>query len=159
MTTRTWPIGTILLAAIAGVFASSLHAKTVAQLVEESPDHHVFAELLDATRLEDKLGREGPFTVFAPTDQAFAKLPQGAVVALLRPENRAALLHWLKAHIVPTKLLTAEARPGVLLNLEGQELPVDVDNGRMKVGNAAVAGAESVGSNGVLHSIDHVLVP
>ena len=118
------------------------------------------AKALTAAGLVDTLKGAGPFTVFAPTDEAFAKLPAGTVESLLKPENKAKLQRILTYHVVPgrvmaadvTKLKTAKA-------VSGDALKITANDGAVLVDGAHVVKADVAASNGVIHVIDTVLLP
>ena len=113
-----------------------------------------------AAGLVDTLKGDGPFTVFAPTDEAFAKLPEGTVADLLKPENKDKLTAILAYHVVPAKVTSDQVTDGLTAGtVQGQELAFDVDYGTVKVGNATVVQADVMASNGVIHVIDTVLLP
>lgn len=117
-----------------------------------------FATLLAAlqrTGLDTTLRQEGPFTVFAPTDDAFAALPEGALARLLQPENRDALRQVLLAHVVPGRVLSTDLlRASEATALSGARLPLG-----LRIGKANVQQADITCSNGVIHVIDRVLLP
>jgi uncharacterized surface protein with fasciclin (FAS1) repeats len=118
------------------------------------------AAALTAAGLVDTLKGPGPFTVFAPTDAAFAKLPAGTVENLLKPENKAQLTSILTFHVLPGKV-PASAVVGKVLapkTVNGKTLNVNGMNG-VKVNNATVTQADVMASNGVIHVIDTVLLP
>ena len=118
------------------------------------------AKALTAAGLVDTLKGKGPFTVFAPTDEAFAKLPAGTLESLLKPENKAKLTAILTYHVVGSKALAKDvAGLKSVKTVNGKELPLKVVDGKVMVGNAAVTGAEVETSNGVIHVIDTVLLP
>ena len=115
---------------------------------------------VQAAGLVETLQGEGPFTVFAPTDEAFAKLPEGTVESLLKPENKARLIAILTYHVVPGKVTSSDVvKVKTAKTVQGQELPVQVKNGAVQIGNATVAKADVMASNGVIHVIDTVLLP
>src|SRR5208283_3111617 len=118
------------------------------------------AAALQAAGLVDTLKGKGPFTVFAPTDEAFAKLPAGTVDTLLMPENKAKLVAILTYHVVPGKVMSAEVagKKAMVKTVEGSEVSVDGTNGVM-INNAKVIKADIETSNGVIHVIDTVLIP
>jgi uncharacterized surface protein with fasciclin (FAS1) repeats len=115
-----------------------------------------------AADLVDTLKGEGPFTVFAPTDEAFAKLPPGTVEELLKPENRDKLKAILTYHVVAGKVMAADV---VKLNgknvrtVQGNPVAIQVNGGTVMVGKAKVTKTDIVTSNGVIHVIDTVLLP
>jgi uncharacterized surface protein with fasciclin (FAS1) repeats len=113
-----------------------------------------------AAGLVDTLKGAGPFTVFAPTDEAFAKLPAGTLKTLLEPENKIRLQRILTYHVVPGKVMSQDV---VKLNsaktVEGQSLAIQTINGRVMVNNARVTKTDIVASNGVIHVVDTVILP
>ncbi len=113
-----------------------------------------------AAGLVDTLKGPGPFTVFAPTDEAFAKLPAGTVESLLRPENKGKLVSILTYHVVPGKVMSADIAGKKLQakTVEGSDVSIDATNGVM-VDGAKVATADIETSNGVIHVIDAVIMP
>lgn len=115
---------------------------------------------VDAAGLVDTLKSPGPFTVFAPTDEAFDKLPEGTVESLLLPENRDQLVAILTYHVVPGKTLSGDLAGQELQvgTVEGSELDIDARDG-VKVDTATVIQADVETSNGVIHVIDTVLIP
>ncbi len=112
-----------------------------------------------AAGLVDALQGDGPLTVFAPTDEAFAKLPKGTVESLLEPQNRSKLARILKYHVVAGRVTSDQLGAiASLRTLEGSALPVDVA-GDVRVQKASVVQADVAASNGVIHVIDTVLMP
>jgi transforming growth factor-beta-induced protein len=116
------------------------------------------AAALGAAGLVDTLKGDGPFTVFAPTDDAFAALPAGLVDALLKPENKATLVQILTYHVVAGKVLAADVTAGPVETVEGSEATISTDGG-VKIDGANVVATDIMASNGVIHVIDAVLVP
>jgi uncharacterized surface protein with fasciclin (FAS1) repeats len=122
---------------------------------------NTLAAALTAAGLVDTLKTTGPFTVFAPTDAAFAKLPAGTVEALLRAENRAQLISILTYHVVPGKITSNQLLDTVTpaTTVQGRQATIDGRNGRVTVNGVAVIAADVAASNGVIHVIDTVLMP
>ena len=118
------------------------------------------AAALKAADLMEALKGEGPFTVFAPTDQAFRKLPPGTLEELLKPENKQKLQSILKYHVVAGEVMASDV---VKLNsaetLDGEPVRIRVENGKVMVNGATVSQADIQCSNGVIHVIDTVLIP
>jgi uncharacterized surface protein with fasciclin (FAS1) repeats len=112
-----------------------------------------------AAGLVETLQGPGPFTVFAPTDEAFAKLPKGTVEDLLRPENKAKLVGILTYHVVPGKVMAADVKTMKAKTVNGQSLDVKVADGAVTVDNAKVIKTDVAASNGVIHVIDTVVMP
>jgi uncharacterized surface protein with fasciclin (FAS1) repeats len=115
---------------------------------------------VQAAGLVDTLKGDGPFTVFAPTDEAFAALPAGTVEDLLKPENKDKLVSILTYHLVPAKVMSGDiaGKKAMVLTVEGTKLDVNARNG-VKVDGAKVVSADIGASNGVIHVIDKVLIP
>ncbi len=113
-----------------------------------------------AAGLVETLQGEGPFTVFAPTDEAFAKLPKGTLEVLLKPENKEKLKAFLTYHVLPGKVMAADVKTMKAKTVNGQKLDVMVsDDGKVTVDKAKVITADVAASNGVIHAIDTVLMP
>jgi uncharacterized surface protein with fasciclin (FAS1) repeats len=115
---------------------------------------------IQAAGLVDTLKGEGPFTVFAPTDEAFAALPDGTVADLLKPENKDQLIAILTYHVIPGAVMSGDIAGKKLevATVQGSELSIDASMG-VKVDNATVVSADIETSNGVIHVIDQVLLP
>ena len=137
-----------------------------------SPDHKTLVAAVKAAGLVDTLASKGPFTVFAPTDAAFAKLPAGTVDTLLQPANRDALKSVLTYHVVPGKVsasdlvaqITAGGGSASLTTVQGGKLTARLDGGKVvildaKGGAAPVTAADLMQSNGVIHVTDAVSIP
>lgn len=112
-----------------------------------------------AAGLVETLQGKGPFTVFAPTDDAFAKLPAGTVEGLLKPENKNKLVAILTYHVVPGKVMAADVKTMKAKTVNGQSLDVKVADGVVTVDKAKVVKTDVGASNGVIHVIDTVLLP
>jgi uncharacterized surface protein with fasciclin (FAS1) repeats len=122
---------------------------------------NTLAAALGAAGLVDTLKGTGPFTVFAPTDAAFAKLPAGTVENLLKPENRAQLISILTYHVVPGDIRAAQLLGKVTpaTTVQGARVSVNGQGGRVRVNGVNVTSADVLASNGVIHVIDTVLMP
>ncbi|NET71561.1 MAG: fasciclin domain-containing protein [Sphaerospermopsis sp. SIO1G2] len=145
---------------------TSHHAqhKAQASIVDIAAANENFSTLVAALKAADLVGAlqsNGPFTVFAPTNAAFAKLPKGTLDDLLKPQNKAKLQAILKYHVVPSAVpaKVASGDKNVLTTLEGGKLFVDGTSGGVQVENANVVKADIKGSNGIIHVIDMVLLP
>lgn len=112
-----------------------------------------------AAGLVETLQGKGPFTVFAPTDEAFAKLPEGTVESLLKPENKEKLVAILTYHVVAGKVMAADVKTMKVKTVNGKELDVKVADGVVTVDNAKVIKTDVAASNGVIHVIDTVVLP
>ena len=145
----------IALALTAGATLSAF-AQDVVDVAAKAGNFNTLVTAVKAAGLVDTLKGPGPFTVFAPTDAAFAKVPKAKLDALLA--DKAALTKVLTYHVVPGKVMAADVKPGKVKTVEGQELTVTTKGGVM-VDNAKVVATDVVASNGVIHAIDTVLMP
>lgn len=131
-------------------------------IVDTAIDAGSFGTLVtavEAAGLVDTLKSEGPFTVFAPTDEAFAALPDGTVEELLKPENKDKLAAILTYHVVPGKVMSGDLSNDMkAATVEGQEVTIMTEGG-VKVNDSNVVSADVEASNGVIHVIDAVLMP
>lgn len=148
--------------AIPMVYASGIAA--AADIVETAAEAGSFQTLLtaaEAAGLVDTLKSEGPFTVFAPTDEAFAKLPEGTVEDLLKPENQDQLKAILAYHVVPGKTMSSDlaGKQVDVESVEGSAIPIDATGDNVMVGDATVTQADIEADNGVIHVIDQVIQP
>ena len=112
---------------------------------------------LKAADLVDTLKQDGPYTVFAPTDAAFAKLPAGTLDALLKDKEK--LTAVLTYHVVPGKIMAAQVKPGPVTTVQGQPLTVSTQRSAVMVDGAKVVKTDIAASNGVIHVIDSVILP
>jgi uncharacterized surface protein with fasciclin (FAS1) repeats len=138
---------------------SEVSAKTVVEIAIGSPDHTTLVAAVKAAGLVETLSGAGPFTVFAPTNAAFAKLPAGTVDSLLKPENKAKLVAILTYHVVPAKVMAADVKTGEAPSVNGKKLALKADKTGVTVNGAKVIAADLVGSNGVVHVVDTVILP
>ena len=140
-------------------------SKNIIQNAVNSKDHTTLVAAVKAAGLVDTLQGPGPFTVFAPTNAAFGKLPAGTVDTLVKPENKATLTKILTYHVVPGKLAASDLKDGMKLKTaEGEELTVKKDDGKVwivdaKGGKSMVTISNVNQSNGVIHVVDTVLMP
>ncbi len=134
--------------------------KSIVDVAIGSPDHTTLVSALTAAGLVETLKGAGPFTVFAPTNAAFSALPAGTVDGLLKPESKAALTKILTYHVVAGAVKAADLKDGQKLKtLQGEELTVSIKGGKVMINGANVTAADLVGTNGVVHVIDAVLMP
>jgi uncharacterized surface protein with fasciclin (FAS1) repeats len=112
-----------------------------------------------AAGLVETLQGKGPFTIFAPTDEAFAKLPAGTVESLLKPENKDQLIAILTYHVVAGKVMAADVKTMQAKTVNGKELTIKVADGKVTVDSAKVTKTDVAASNGVFHVIDTVVLP
>jgi uncharacterized surface protein with fasciclin (FAS1) repeats len=135
-------------------------SKNIVENAAGSSDHTTLVAAVKAAGLAETLSGTGPFTVFAPTNEAFNKLPAGTVDNLLKPEMKNDLTKVLTYHVVPGSLRAADLKDGQKLKtVQGQELMVSVKDGKVMINGANVTIADVISSNGVTHVIDAVVLP
>ena len=133
--------------------------KDIVAVASNNGSFNTLVAALKAAGLVETLQGAGPFTVFAPTDEAFAKLPKGTVEDLLKPENKAKLVSILTYHVVAGKVMAADVKTMKAKTVNGQSLDVKVTDNAVTVDNAKVVKTDVVASNGVIHVIDTVVLP
>lgn len=131
---------------------------TVVSVAQGNEDFSTLVAALTAAELVDALSGEGPFTVFAPTNAAFAALPAGLLEKLLLPENKDVLTKILTYHVVPAKVMAEDVTAGDVTTVEGSTFAITTEGG-VKVNTANVTATDVAASNGVIHVIDAVIVP
>ena len=135
-------------------------AKDIVDTAVSAGQFSTLAAALDAAGLIDTLKGDGPFTVFAPTDEAFAKLPEGTVESLLQPENRDKLIAILTYHVVPGKVKAADVvKLDQATTVNGADVAITVADSGVQVDNANVIATDIGASNGIIHVIDAVILP
>ena len=145
--------------------AAMFPSKNIIQNAVNSKDHTTLVAAVKAAGLVETLESKGPFTVFAPTNTAFGKLPAGTVETLVKPENKATLTKILTYHVVPGKLAASDLKDGMKLKTaEGEQLSVKLQDGKVwivdaKGGTSMVTISNVNQSNGVIHVVDTVLMP
>lgn len=138
---------------------SMANGDTIVDVASANGSFSTLVSAIKAAGLTDTLSAAGPYTVFAPTDAAFAALPEGTLDKLLKPENQEVLTQVLKYHVVPEKLMASDIKPGMVPTVEGKDLDITDNAGKVMVNGKAVEQADITASNGIIHSIDAVLLP
>ena len=134
--------------------------KSIVEVAAASKDFKTLVAAVKAAGLVDTLSGKGPFTVFAPTEAAFAKLPKGTVAELIKPENKKKLISILTYHVVPSKVMAKD-----VVNLmeaktaQGSKVQIKVKDGKVMLDKALVVKTDIPCKNGVIHVIDTVLIP
>ncbi|MHC4376706.1 MAG: fasciclin domain-containing protein [Planctomycetota bacterium] len=135
-------------------------ARTIVDVAKSTGVHNTLVQAVVAAGLADALSGDGPLTVFAPTDEAFAKLPKGTLESLLKPENRDTLAAILTYHVVPGAVQSSQAaRLSRAGSLNGQSIEIEVDDAGVSVSGARVVQADVQTSNGIIHVVDTVMLP
>ncbi len=133
--------------------------ETIVDVAASNGSFDTLVAAIQAAGLAETLSGEGPYTVFAPTDEAFAALPEGTLEQLLLPENQEALTQILTYHVVAGEVPSSDVTTGMVPTVEGDDLDVVADAGSVTVNGANVTQPDIAASNGVIHVIDTVLVP
>lgn len=147
---------TLIASVITLATLGSAHAKDIVDTAVAAGSFKTLATALQAAGLVDTLKGQGPFTVFAPTDEAFAKVPKAQLDALLK--DKAKLSAVLTYHVVPGKVMAADVRDGKVRTVQGSELTVSTAGG-VQVDAARVVKTDILADNGVIHVIDSVVMP
>jgi len=148
-----------LFTASSAVAEPKTETKTVVELAASNDDFSTLVAAVKAAGLAETLSGDGPFTIFAPTNEAFAKLPKGTVETLLKPENKAKLQAILTLHVVGAKVMAADVKPGKVKTVNGASVEIVVKDGAVTVNGSKVIKTDIVGKNGVIHVIDTVILP
>lgn len=138
-------------------FASRALAADLVETASTSGSFKTFLAAAKAAGITDTLKKSGPYTIFAPGDGAFNKLPPGTVNSLLK--DKAKLAEILSHHIIPGKVMVADVKPGKITTMQGDLLTLTSDNGKVTVDNANVIQSDLMADNGVIHEIDTVVLP
>ncbi len=152
---------TLLVTAIIGLSASASadhHEKTIVEIAAGNEDFSTLVAAVTAAGLVETLSGEGPFTVFAPTNEAFAKIPEETLADLLKPENKAKLVAILTYHVVGAKVMAAEVAAGEVATVNGAKATITTEGGA-KIDGATIVSTDIEASNGVIHVIDTVIMP
>lgn len=132
---------------------------SIASVIHDGVTFSILAKAVKAAELEETLSGKGPYTIFAPTDEAFSKLPKDALDKLMLPENKEKLRTLLTYHVVPGQVMSSALQDGDVTTLSGDKVKVDVDGKKIEIDEAKVSSADVIANNGVFHSIDKVNVP
>jgi uncharacterized surface protein with fasciclin (FAS1) repeats len=164
MLKNTFALGTlvavVLAVAVSGSTVVRAETRDVVDTAVAAGSFKTLAKALDAAGLVTTLKGAGPFTVFAPTDEAFAKLPAGTLETLLKPENREKLRRILTYHVVSGTVMASDAmKLQSAKAVSGDTITVKAQNGVVHVDSATVTSADVTASNGVIHVIDSVILP
>ena len=140
--------------------AASATSKNIVETAVQSGKFNTLVAALKAAGLVNTLNGKGPFTVFAPSDTAFSKLPAGTVDGLLMPENKAKLVSILAYHVIPGKVMSGDiaGKKISVKTVQGSKISVDAMYG-VKINDSNVVSADIAATNGVIHVIDKVLIP
>jgi len=142
------------------VSTAQAQSKNIVELAVGNDNLSTLVAAVKAGGLVETLSGEGPFTVFAPTNEAFAALPEGTLETLLKPENKDQLVAILTYHVVPGKVMSGDLSNGQkAATVQGENVDVAISGGGVKISGANVVAADVNASNGVVHVIDQVILP
>jgi uncharacterized surface protein with fasciclin (FAS1) repeats len=150
-------IRTTFAALALAVATTPAFAKDIIDTAVDAGSFKTLATALQAAGLVDTLKGKGPYTVFAPTDAAFAKIPKAQLDAILA--DKAMLTKILTYHVVPGTVMAKDVKPGMVKTVEGSSITVKADAGKVMVDNATVTAVDVRADNGVIHVIDTVIIP
>ena len=147
-----------------GAYGMAAPTKNIVEIASGNEAFSTLVKAVTAAELAEALQGEGPFTVFAPTDEAFAALPEGTLESLLKPENKKQLVEVLTYHVVPQEIMAAGAKEAAkndtdVKTLQGDTLGFYEEDGKLKVSGANIVQTDIDATNGVIHVIDQVLLP
>lgn len=157
MLRRTWFVAAAAAIALSGCAAFGPQPTNIADTAAANPDFKTLTKLINDAGLADTLRGPGPFTVFAPTDAAFAKVPKATMETLGKDKER--LRQVLTFHVVPGKVMAADVKAGNVKTVNGADLPLSRSGDFVGVDQALVTKADIAATNGVIHAIDQVLIP
>ena len=149
-----------LLAVAASLFiVADSQAGDIVDVAASNKSFSTLVAAVKAAGLVETLKGEGPYTVFAPTDEAFAKLPKGTLESLLKPENKQKLVAILTYHVIPGKVMAKDVKSGKVKTASGSSFKMKVSKKGVLVDNAKVVATDVKADNGVIHVIDTVILP
>lgn len=128
-------------------------------VIADSATFSTLTKAIKATGLDETLGAKGEFTIFAPTDEAFGKLPDGTLTKLMLPENKEKLRMLLLYHVVSGKMLAADLIDGDVKTVNGEKVKIDVESDKIEVAGNKIFSTDVSAKNGVMHTIGKVMVP
>lgn len=139
--------------------AAATTGNSIVDVAVSNGSFEILTAALTAAGLTDVLSGEGPFTVFAPTDEAFAALPEGTVEELLKPENREALVQILSYHVIPGQVTSDQLSSGEVATVAGPPVNIMLEGDGVMVNNATVVQPDVMAGNGVIHVVDQIILP
>lgn len=150
-------IRTLVAAIAVSALSTPALAKDIVQTAQDNGSFNTLVVALKEASLVETLKGKGPFTVFAPTDAAFAKIPKDQLDALLKDKPK--LTKVLTYHVVPGMVLAKDVKPGMVKTVEGQSITIKAEGGKVMADNATVTMTDVKADNGVIHVIDTVIMP
>jgi len=152
-------LGALLVFSVAGTQAEDLKSQDIVDVAVGAGSFKTLVAAVKAADLVGTLKSDGPFTVFAPTDEAFNKLPKGTLESLLKPENKKKLQDILTYHVVAAKVPSSKVSAGKVAMVNKKHAKISVKKGKVMINKANVIKTDIMASNGVIHVIDQVILP
>ena len=156
---KKYLLGAFLTISLAGVQAADQKSKDIVDVAVGAGSFKTLVAAVKAADLVGTLKGDGPFTVFAPTDEAFSKLPKGTLESLLKPENKKKLQDILTYHVVAAKVPASKVTAGKVAMVNKKHAKISIKNGKVMIDKANVVKTDVMASNGVIHVIDQVILP
>ncbi|WP_282607253.1 fasciclin domain-containing protein [Pelagibius sp. Alg239-R121] len=161
MRVKTRFVALVSLALTLAVMGGAARAENLMETAESAGKFDIWVSAIEAAGLKERLTEEGPYTVFAPTDEAFSRLPEGSVDALLQPENRTQLVRLVEYHLAKGRFQSGslEGRVTHIESLQGDEIQIEGRYNELLIDSAEAVETDIESSNGVIHAIDNVILP
>ena len=156
---KKYLLGALLTFSVAGAQSADQKSKDIVDVAVGAGSFKTLVAAINASDLVGTLKGDGPFTVFAPTDEAFSKLPKGTLESLLKPENKKKLQDILTYHVVAAKVPASKVTAGKVAIVNKKHAKISIKNGKVMIDKANVVKTDVMASNGVIHVIDQVILP
>ena len=156
---KNYLLGALLTFSVAGTQAADSKSQDIVDVAIKAGSFKTLVAAVKAAGLVETLKGDGPFTVFAPTDEAFSKLPKGTLESLLKPENKKKLQNILTYHVVAAKVPSSKVSAGKVAMVNKKHAKISIKNGKVMIDKANVVKTDVMASNGVIHVIDRVILP
>ena len=156
---KNYLLGALLTLSVSGTQAADSKSQDIVDVAVGAGSFKTLVAAVKAAGLVETLKGDGPFTVFAPTDEAFSKLPKGTLESLLKPENKKKLQYILTYHVVAAKVPSSKVIEGKVAMVNKKHAKISIKNGNVMIDQANVVKTDVMASNGVIHVIDQVILP
>ena len=156
---KNYLLGALLTLSVSGTQAADSKSQDIVDVAVGAGSFKTLVAAVKAAGLVETLKGDGPFTVFAPTDEAFSKLPKGSLDSLLKPENKKKLQDVLTYHVVAAKVPSSKVSAGKVAMVNKKHAKISIKNGKVMIDKANVVKTDVMASNGVIHVIDRVILP
>ena len=156
---KNYLLGALLTISVSAIQAADSKSQDIVDVAVGAGSFKTLVAAVKAAGLVETLKGDGPFTVFAPTDEAFSKLPKGSLDSLLKPENKKKLQDILTYHVVAAKVPSSKVSAGKVAMVNKKHAKISIKNGKVMIDKANVVKTDVMASNGVIHVIDRVILP